>query len=98
MHVSIIKITLRLPGNRSLKQKRKVLHSLLSRIKQKFNVTIAEVEHQNKWQLTTLGFASVSGDKQQAERITDFVLDFIEKDAHGDFQLIEQTHEIISGV
>lgn len=64
MNVGIVKVRLRLPDNLSLKGKRQVVKSLTSRIKNKFNVSVAEVEDNDLWQLATIGIVFVSNDKR----------------------------------
>ncbi len=77
MNVGIVKIHLRLPENSSLKGKRQVIKSLISRVQNKFNVSVAEVDDNDLWQLTTIGIACVSNDgrftNQSLSRIVDFV-------------------------
>jgi uncharacterized protein YlxP (DUF503 family) len=62
MVVGICTIDLSLPGNDSLKDKRSVLKPLLLRIRREFNVSVAEVDHQDAWNAATIGVASVSND------------------------------------
>lgn len=57
------RIDLFLPESRSLKSKRQVIKSLKDRIRNRFNVSVAEVEHQSLWQRATLGIAIVSDEK-----------------------------------
>ncbi|MGL4208798.1 MAG: DUF503 domain-containing protein, partial [Candidatus Adiutrix sp.] len=55
MHVGALEITLRLQGNDSLKGKRKVVKSLIGRVKSRFNVGAAEVDQQDTHELAVLG-------------------------------------------
>lgn len=77
MKVGVAKIKLRLPENLSLKGKRQVLKSIISRVKGKFTVSIAEVDDNDQWQLATLGISCVSNDKRHANEILSKVVDFI---------------------
>ena len=77
MHVSVCQIELRLPENHSLKGKRQVIKSITTRIKNRFNVSIAEVDNQNLWQLATLGIASVSNHRRHADETLANVVKFI---------------------
>ncbi|MCR6096087.1 DUF503 domain-containing protein [Salipaludibacillus agaradhaerens] len=52
----------------SLKEKRSVLKSASTKIKQRFNVSIAETNHQNVWQRTEWAIVSVSSEKVQVEK------------------------------
>ncbi|CAM3736297.1 DUF503 domain-containing protein [Mesobacillus thioparans] len=52
----------------SLKEKRAVLQRIITRLKQKFNVSVSEVEHHDVWQRTTIAIAAVSSSKVATER------------------------------
>ena len=78
MTVGVLKIELSLPGNDSLKAKRMVLKSLKDRIRKQFNVSIAEVGEQDKWQKAVLGLASVGADKRYVNGVLSRVMDLIE--------------------
>lgn len=52
----------------SLKEKRAVLQRMLTRTKQKFNVSIGELDHQDVWQRTCIGIVTIASDKIAAER------------------------------
>ncbi len=62
MVIGICTIELGLPGNASLKDKRSVLKPLLLRLRREFNVSVAEVDHQDAWRSATIGVAVVSND------------------------------------
>ncbi len=62
----------------SLKEKRAVLQRMITRTKQKFNVSIAEIDHQNVWQRTKLALVAVSSSKEAAEREINHVLHYLE--------------------
>ena len=96
MNVAVCKVTLRLPENQSLKGKRKVINSLRTRIHNKFNVSLAEVEHNDAWQLSTLGITCVSNNSRHAEEVLSAVLAYIE-DSRGDVELVGHEREIMTG-
>lgn len=77
MHVSLCQIELRLPENHSLKGKRQVIKSIITRLQNKFNVSIAEVDNQDLWQLATLGVACVSNHRRHADETLANVVRFI---------------------
>jgi len=77
MHVSVCRIELRLPENHSLKGKRQVIKSIIARLHNKFNVSVAEVDHQDLWQLATLGVACVSNHRRHADETLSNVVKFI---------------------
>jgi len=77
MNLGVCRLRLRLPENQSLKGKRKVLQSIISRVGSSYNVAIAEVDDQDTWQIATLGIACVSNDAQQNNRVLSKVVDHI---------------------
>jgi hypothetical protein len=64
MLVGTVEIRLALRDARSLKDKRSVLSSLKDRLRRRFNVSVAEVEHQDLIQSATLGVAQVANDSR----------------------------------
>ena len=77
MNVGVCKISLRLPENLSLKGKRRVLKSITTRVGNQFNVSIAEVDDQDLWQLATLGICCVSNNKRYTNEVLSKVVNFI---------------------
>ncbi len=77
MHVSVCQIELRLPENQSLKGKRQVIKSIITRLQNKFNVSVAEVDNQDLWQLSTLGVACVSNHRRHADETLANVVKFV---------------------
>ncbi|MFC1538844.1 DUF503 domain-containing protein [Candidatus Latescibacterota bacterium] len=69
MIVGVLKIELYIPGCRSLKAKRSVVKSLKDRLKNGFNISVAEIDFADKWQRTLLGVAAVSNERKHAESI-----------------------------
>jgi uncharacterized protein YlxP (DUF503 family) len=67
--VGVERFDLRLPGCRSLKQKRHVLKTLTAAIRAKFDVAVAEVDHQDLWQRTTLAVAAVGAETYHLRRV-----------------------------
>lgn len=62
----------------SLKEKRMILKSTIAKVKNKYNVSIAEVENQDMHQSIVIGIACVSNDTRHANSMMQNVLDFIE--------------------
>jgi len=77
MNVGVCRMSLRLPENLSLKGKRQVLKSITTQVKNKFNVSIAEVDDQDLWQLATLGICCVSNNKRYTNKVLSKVVGFI---------------------
>ena len=96
MHVGICLVRLRLPGNHDLKGKRKIAHSIISRVRNKFNVAIAEVDDNELWQRLTLGISCVSNDGRHANEVLSKVVQHIEA-AREDVEFLDYEIEMVSG-
>jgi uncharacterized protein YlxP (DUF503 family) len=77
MHVGVCRIELRLPENHSLKGKRQVIKSIITRLQNRFNISVAEVDNQDLWQLATLGIACVSNHRRHADETLANVIKFV---------------------
>ena len=78
MHTAALRVELRIRDIGSLKEKRNVVKALRSHLVRTFDVAVAEVDHQDKWQRATLGVAAVSSTPGHAERILHTVRTAIE--------------------
>jgi len=97
MHLGVCRIMLHLPDSGSLKDKRQVARSLSTRIRNQFNVAVAEVEDQELWQRLTLAVCCVSTDLAHANEMVSKVVAFVEE-SRRDLELLDYQTEIISGV
>ncbi len=79
MLVAVERFDLRIPACGSLKEKRHVVKTLSSAIRQKFNVSVAEVDHHDLWQRTSLGVSVVSRDGYHAKRVLHEVEKLVER-------------------
>ena len=96
MNVGVAKITLRLAGCFSLKDKRRVVNSVRDRVRSKFNVAVAEVDQNDTWQTTVIGVTCVSNNVRHADQTLDNVLSFIESD-RPDAEVIDCEMETLTG-
>jgi uncharacterized protein YlxP (DUF503 family) len=94
MVVGILRLTLFLPENHSLKGKRQVLRSIKDRVRNKFNVSIAESDGHDMWQRAELGICQVGSDRSFVDRALREVVNFI--DSLGLAPLGEEELEIIN--
>jgi uncharacterized protein YlxP (DUF503 family) len=78
MTVGLLTLELHISGARSLKDKRMVLRGVKDRLK-KFNVAVAEVEHQDLWQRATLGIVAISDSTEAVDRMLAGVADEVER-------------------
>ena len=67
--IGILVLELRLEQSHSLKDKRQVLKSLEARLRNKFNVAVAEIDHQDLWQRAAIAAVTVSSDHTHAEKV-----------------------------
>jgi hypothetical protein len=87
-------VSLHLPFAQSLKEKRQVVKSLIARIRNEFNVSVAEVDSQDLWQHAVIGLACVSCSHQSAHRQLESVVRFIERQ-RPDVPLIDYDIEML---
>jgi uncharacterized protein YlxP (DUF503 family) len=78
MVVGTLKLEMRLHDNRSLKGKRKVVKSMVNKVKSRFNVAIAEIGSNDKWQKIELGISAVGNDRRHIDASLNHVLTFLE--------------------
>ena len=83
MIVGSLRVRLLVRGSRSLKDKRQVVRSIKDRLRNQFNVSVAEVDDQDMWQRATLAVAYVSGSSRHANEVISKALDFIEDNVDG---------------
>jgi uncharacterized protein YlxP (DUF503 family) len=91
--IGVLTLELRIESSHSLKEKRQVVQSLKERLRHKFNVSVAEIAHQDLWQRATVAAVTVSSDRETAEK----VLRSVEEEAVGlvGSALVEATVEWI---
>ena len=93
MVVGVCTIDLHLPGIGSLKGKRQILLSLKERIKNAYNVSIAEVDANDLWQRAVLGVACVANDGRHVNRVLDSVLNTVR--ANPSVELLQHHTELL---
>ncbi|HET9920969.1 MAG TPA: DUF503 domain-containing protein [Ktedonobacteraceae bacterium] len=79
MIIGVCQITLHLPQCHSLKDKRQVIKSVMARVRHQFEVAIAEVEEQDRWQIAILGVTCVSNSRQHVDEVLGHVQRYIEE-------------------
>jgi len=78
MVVGTLRMEFHLSDNRSLKGKRKVVRSMVDRVKSRFNVAVAEIGSNDKWQKIELGFSTVGNDRRHIDSSLSHVLEFLD--------------------
>ena len=94
MTVGTCRVELRIPGNSSLKGKRRVVKSIKDRVQGRFNVSIAEVDRLDDWQRATLGIACVSNNPRLVDEILSKVVNLIERD--GDALILDYEIDLVT--
>ena len=89
-----MKIKLHLSTSTSLKDKRSVLQSSMSQIRNRFQVAVAEVDESELWQIAVIGVVWVSNSNKHSSQILDSVMKFVESLR---LEIIESQQEVISG-
>ena len=95
MNIGVCRIELRIPENHSLKGKRQIVKSITARLKNRYSISIAEIDNNNLWQIATLGVSCVSNNRRHADTILTNVVDFITR-YYPNVELLNYEVEIIS--
>lgn len=78
MVVGTLKIEFLLSDNRSLKGKRKIVRSMVDKVRNKFNMSIAEVGSNDRWQKIELGVSAIGNDRKHIDSSLNSVLRFLD--------------------
>lgn len=90
MVVGIIKIKVHISWVNSLKEKRKVVKSISAKIRNKFNISVGEVEEQDTHRIIVLGLSCVSTNSSHADSMLDNVINYMESNMEGEIVGIER--------
>ena len=85
MTIGLLQVDLRIPESQSLKGKRQILLGLKTRLRQQFNISVSETDHQDKWQLARLAVACVGTDKDGVNRCLDYVVESVKRERAVEF-------------
>jgi len=90
MYVESAKMTFYVPQANSLKDKRQVARSIIDKVRQRFNASVAEVDTQDIHQTLTIGIAVLSGEAAHAQRSLDEIIRFMEERADAELTMLER--------
>ena len=79
MNVGLCLAEIHLTGSHSLKEKRRVVRRLKDQIRARFNIAVAEVDHQDLWQRATLGIVAISTTTEHVEQSLAAAMDEIDR-------------------
>ncbi|MEE8449195.1 MAG: DUF503 domain-containing protein [Thermodesulfobacteriota bacterium] len=94
MVVGLCRLDLIIPASPNLKGKRQVIKSLVTRVRNNFNISVSEVGKHDKWQRALLGLSLVGNDRKFVDRVLSKAIDFIQ--ASGAITIVDQEREIIN--
>ena len=78
MVIAVARIRFNMPGNNSLKGKRKIVKSIVSQVRNRYNVACSEVKYQDVWQTAEIGICTVGNSEPLLSSIMERVFDFVE--------------------
>lgn len=93
MIIGTLELHIRLSSSNSLKDKRRIIKSLISRIRNKFNVSIAEIGDYPLWQRAKLGIVFLSPDTSYSNKVLDKILESLKNER--EFFIIDCKKEIL---
>lgn len=96
MFIGVARFELFIPAARSLKDKRQVLRSITQNVKNRFVVSIAEVDHQDLWQRTALGVSCVSSTSGQCRKILQEVEKTVGRAAIDGAEIIDRSMQVVA--
>ncbi len=80
MIIGVCRVEIFVPESSSLKSKRFVLNSIKQKIRNKFNVSVAEVDNNDKWQRISLGIAMISNERKFVDKTMGEIFKIIDGD------------------
>ena len=93
MVIGILQLEIHFFNPQSLKEKRMLLKSLVSRMKNKFNISIAEIDGMDLWQKTALAIAVVGSESRRVNQLLDHVISFVHEEK--DLEVTREHMEIV---
>lgn len=93
MKIAVLELTLRANWVHSLKEKRMILKSILSKLKNQFNVSVAEIGLQDNHQMLHIGIVTIVHNYAQADSIIENLLTYI--DSHTEAEIIDIQKHIL---
>ena len=84
MIIGILTIDLHIPESQSLKNKRKVIKSIIDSMQNRLNISCAEVSRHDQWQRATLGIACVNTDQAHANATLSRAIDLVDQETEAE--------------
>jgi uncharacterized protein YlxP (DUF503 family) len=96
MFIAVGRFEFFIPASRSLKDKRQVLRSVIQTVRNKFNVSIAEVEYQDLWQRAAVGISCVAESVGHCRKVLQEVEKVMAKTAIGGAEIVDRRIHIVA--
>jgi len=96
MKILLMSVTLRASWSHSLKEKRMVVKSIVQKLKNKFNISVAEVDEQEVHQIIVIGIVGICGTSSQLDSTMEHIITFIE--CNTDAEIIDIQKEDIESI
>lgn len=93
--VGLLNLRIHLAGCSSLKEKRRRLKPLLTRLKREFNISVAEIDHLDVWQDAAIACSMVSNDRNHIQRNLPKIISWVEKN-WPDVDIVNDSIEMFS--
>ncbi len=94
MSIGVLTLYFLIPGSTSLKEKRGRIKPVIARLHREFNLSVAEIDHQDHWKEATLACALISNDNRHNESALQNVVNYFESN-WPDLELVDQRIELI---
>ncbi|ACD52701.1 DUF503 domain-containing protein [Clostridium botulinum] len=95
MKILILKITLRASWVSSLKEKRMIVKSLIQRLKNKFNISVSEIDAQDIHKTVVIGMVGICGNSAQVDSTAENIIEFIDSNTDAEIIHIEKDQDIL---
>ena len=96
MFIGIARFELFIPASTSLKDKRQVLRKVTTVVRNKFNVSIAEVDHQDLWQRASLGISCVAESTGHCRKVLQEVEKAVARSVVDGAEIVDRSVEVVS--
>ena len=93
MRIGILRVEMRIPGCRSLKEKRSIIKRHINRLQRQFNISIAEIDNHDNHGFCTLGIVTIHGKNDSSQKTLDRIISELEQSDY--LQLYDYCIEII---
>lgn len=90
MPVGIMRIEIYFEYSHSLKEKRSIMKKIINRLREKFNISVAEVDYQDKWQRSLFALACVGSDFGVVNKTLENASDFVEENFDGEIVSVDK--------